>query len=261
VGILTAAAVGAADPGTVAAGLSFGSLAFAGLAGLLAFLSPCCLPLIPGYVSFVSGLSRDELTTGTDRRAIRTKSLLGAIAFVAGFSAVFTLLGATATALGSLMMEYLPMMTKVAGGFVVLFGLHTTGLLKIPILYREARFHAAPGTGLLAAFAMGLAFAFGWTPCIGPILAGILGLAAAQDTVWQGVASLMTFSLGLGIPFIITALSVNTFLSFFAKYKRYIGWGEKAAGAFLILLGVLIFTNRMTDLLRWMPDFLQSFAL
>lgn len=239
---------------------SGGSLALALLAGIMAFLSPCVLPLIPGYISFVSGLSRDELTNGADRSKVMMKSALGAGAFILGFTAVFTLLGATATALGGLLAGNLSILTKVAGGFIVLFGLHSMGLLKIPFLYRDVRFHGATGAGYLGALFMGAAFAFGWTPCIGPILAGILGLAASQATVASGMALLAAFSLGLGIPFLITALSVNSFMRFFAKYKRFIGIGEKVSGGFLIALGVLMATGSLTDILQWVPDFFQKFA-
>ena len=241
------------------AGVSAGA-AFA--AGLVSFLSPCVLPLVPGYISFVSGLSLEELAHGADRRALARKAGLASVFFVLGFSAVFTALGASASAAGRLLSEHLPLLSKIAGTVIVLFGLHTSGLLPIRWLYYEKRLSAAGvSPGLAGAFVMGLAFACGWTPCIGPILAGILALAATQETVGRGMALLLIYSLGLGIPFVLTGFGVNAFLRFFARYKRYIRWGEVAAGLLLIAVGLLIVTSNLSLLIRLLPRWLFKFAL
>ncbi|MBI5200310.1 MAG: cytochrome c biogenesis protein CcdA [Elusimicrobia bacterium] len=229
-------------------------------AGVVAFLSPCVLPLIPAYISFISGMSRDELMKGDNRAAVMKKAGLGSVVFVAGFTAAFVALGATATALGAFLMQYLPYLSKGAGALIILFGLHSAGILKIPFLYRDVRYHDAIKPGLVGAFLMGLAFAFGWTPCVGPVLAGILALAAKSETVWQGMGLLSLFSVGLGVPFILTGFSVNGFLTFFNRYKKYIGWGEKAAGGLLVVMGLLMLTDNMGLLLKWIPEFFYKFA-
>ncbi len=232
------------------------------VAGLLSFLSPCVLPLVPGYISFISGVSLDELTHGSaDRVGVFRKTLTGSLLFVAGFSLVFTLLGASASAVGGFLQEHLNVIAKAAGALIFLFGLHMTGLVPISFLYYEKRFHASKfSSTFIGAFVMGLAFAFGWTPCIGPFLAGILALAAAEETVGRGMALLFTYSMGLGIPFIVTALGINGFLQMFNRYKRFIRWGEILGGVLLMLIGVLIFTNRLTLIVGWMPEFLLRFA-
>src|SRR6266478_8107927 len=173
------------------------SLAAAFGAGLLSFLSPCVLPLVPGYISMVSGASVEELKSGDNSRLLG-KILLHSLLFIAGFSIVFISLGASATWLGQTLLSRMSLLYKVGGVIIIIFGLHLTGLLKIPILYSDKRFHSAgkPATAL-GAFLIGLAFAFGWTPCIGPILAAILGLAASQDTIGAGVSMLALYSLGL----------------------------------------------------------------
>jgi cytochrome c-type biogenesis protein len=243
------------------ASLSLGKLSLAFLAGIMAFLSPCVLPLIPAYVSFISGLSHRELTEGVGRAVLLKKAGLGSLAFVLGFTSAFTALGATATLLGAFLVENLPWVSAVAGGFVVLFGLHMMEIITIPWLYRDKHIDSGKlKPGIAGAFLMGMAFAFGWTPCVGPMLSGILALASSQATVLSGMALLSSFSMGLGIPFILTALSVNTFLHFFSRYKRFIGWGEKLAGALLVLLGVLLIFNKMDVLLQYVPEFFYRFA-
>lgn len=232
------------------------------LAGIVSFLSPCVLPLVPGYISFMSGLSLDELAKGADKKLILKKAGLGSLFFVMGFSIVFTLLGASASAVGRFLTDYSHIISKIAGAVIILFGLHTTGLVPIKWLYYEKRFHSTgTSAGPWGALVMGLAFAFGWTPCIGPILAGILTLASTQETVAQGMALLFVYSLGLGIPFIATALSVNAFLQFFNRYKKFIRWGEIFAGLLLIFIGALIFSNKLTALISYMPAWAYKFAL
>lgn len=231
-------------------------------AGIVSFLSPCVLPLVPGYISYVSGLSLDELSKSSDSNAALRKTLFGALLFVLGFSTVFTLMGASASAIGRLLLNHLPIINKIAGSLIILFGLHTMGVVRIPWLYYEKRFHSSGEMAhWFSPLVMGFAFAFGWTPCIGPILAGILALAATQSTVFQGTLLLFIYSMGLGIPFLLTALGVQYFLRFFARYKKFIRWGEICAGLLLVFVGVLIFTNKLTVLIRFLPESLSKFAM
>lgn len=237
------------------------SIGVAFIAGVLSFLSPCVLPLIPGYISFLSGLSLEELQSGSDRRKIIKKAGLTSIFFVIGFSVVFISLGASASLVGKFLSVHLKILTKIAGILIVIMGLHLLGVLKIGWFNVEKRLKARRHSGsLLGAFLIGLAFAFGWTPCIGPILAGILTLAATQETVAKGMLLLAVYSAGLGIPFIITGFSVGLFTQFFQRYRRLIRWGEIVAGLLLIAIGVLIFTNNLTALLRFVPSFFYKFV-
>lgn len=232
------------------------------VAGLASFLSPCVLPLVPGYVSLMSGLSLDELSRGAKPGETLRHAGWESLCFVAGFSVVFTALGASASAAGAFLTANLPVVSKVAGALIVVFGLHMTGLITIPFLYYHKRADAgAFQPGYLGSFLMGLAFACGWTPCIGPILSGILALAATRETVGQGMRLLLTYSLGLGVPFILTGFAVGGFLRFFARYKRYIRAGEVLSGALLVLIGVLIFSDRLTWLIRFLPKNLSMFLL
>jgi cytochrome c-type biogenesis protein len=237
------------------------SIGIAFFAGVLSFLSPCVLPLIPGYISFLSGLSLEELQQGIQRRKIIKKAGLTAVFFVMGFSVVFVSLGASASFIGKFLTSHLKILTKVAGIIIVILGLHLLGILKVGWLNVERRLKVKRHSGgLFGAFLIGLAFAFGWTPCIGPILAGILTLAAAQKTVAKGMLLLTVYSAGLGVPFIIAGFSVGLFIHFFQGYKRFIRWGEIIAGILLIAIGVLIFTNNLTVLLRFVPSFFNQFV-
>lgn len=236
-------------------------IALAFIAGILSFLSPCVLPLVPGYISFLSGLSLEELRQGTKRREILKKTALTSLLFVLGFSVVFVSLGATASFIGRFLSAYQKIFTKIAGIFIIVLGLHLMGILKIGWLDYEKRLNIKRfSPGLLGAFLIGLAFAFGWTPCIGPILAGILTLAASQKTVVKGMFLLGVYSLGLGIPFVITGFGVGTFMHVFQRYRRFIKWGQIFAGVLLIVIGVLIFFNNVTLLLRFVPSFFYKFA-
>src|SRR3990170_2326991 len=233
------------------------SLFAAFVAGILSFISPCVLPLIPGYVSFVSGVTLDEMrgtgaaaaltSSGTKRRAV-----IMSLAFVLGFSIVFISLGASATAIGTLLMDHLQLLGKIAGAIIILFGLHMMGVLKIGWLYNEKRVQTnRRPAGFFGAVLVGIAFAFGWTPCIGPILAGILAVAGAQDTVGEGVRLLSVYSLGLAVPFFATALAVNKFFPAMARIRRYYHAIELTSGALLVVIGVLIFTDRFTIIAQW----------
>jgi cytochrome c-type biogenesis protein len=236
-------------------------VAFAG--GVLSFVSPCVLPLVPGYLSFISGVTVEELRGRTDAPQLsaeaRKQVLLAALLFVLGFSVVFVALGATASALGQFVNERLWLLEKIAGVVLILFGLHTMGLLRIRWLYAEKRLQTeGRPTTLLGAFVVGLAFAFGWTPCIGPILAAILTLAATTDTVGRGIVLLIVYSLGLGVPFLLTALAVNRFFAAYARVRRHFHALELVAGLLMIVVGVMVFTGRFTMLAQWLTPYLPA---
>jgi len=228
-------------------------------AGFLSFVSPCVLPLIPGYLSFVSGVSLEEMR-GEAAIAARRQVLLTSLAFVLGFSLVFIALGATASVLGRFLFSYNKIIGKVAGVLVIVFGLHTMGVFRIPFLETEKRMRASSKPkSLLGALVVGMAFGFGWTPCIGPILSGILLLAGTKDTVSEGVLMLAVYSLGLGVPFILTALAINKFFAATGKIRRYYHTIEVASGCLLVIIGVLLFTDRMTIIVRYLTPYLPTF--
>jgi cytochrome c-type biogenesis protein len=240
------------------------SLVAAFVGGILSFISPCVLPLVPGYLSFVSGVSLEQMrggdSAGAPNASGRGRVFLSSLAFVLGFSLVFVALGASATAIGQLVSGQLRLLGKIAGVVIIVFGLHTMGLLRIGWLYRDTRLQTqAKPAGPLGAMLVGIAFAFGWTPCIGPILAGILAIAGAQETVGQGVTLLAVYSIGLGVPFLITALAVNRFFSAFARIRRYYHAVEIVSGVLLVAIGVLIFTNRFTLIAQWLTPYLPTF--
>ena len=228
-------------------------------AGIISFVSPCVLPLVPAYISIISGVSLDELKEGHDKKRVLKNVSLNSIAFILGFSTVFILLGASATVLGQFLLSKLTILSKIAGALIVLFGLHTIGLFRIKFLYFEKRFSSqSKPVGLLGSFAIGLAFAFGWTPCIGPILAAILIVAGSQETVIQGISLLAVYSLGLGLPFFITGLGINKFLSMLGRMKwKQFRVIEIISGSFLIIVGILIFTNYLSIIssliMQWFP--------
>ena len=229
------------------------------VAGLLSFLSPCVLPLVPGYVSLISGATVEDLQS-SDRRLLRTV-MLHSVTFVLGFSVVFIALGAVATSVGQFANQYHALLTKIAGAVVIIFGLHLTGLLKIKALYADKRLHNVKGSSSVAgSFLVGFAFAFGWTPCIGPILAAILVLAETQDTVLKGILLLAIYSLGLAVPFLLTSLGVDRFLAFYGRFRRHLHTVEVISGVLLIAVGVLIFLNNLR-LLSGYLSFLNRFAL
>ena len=232
-------------------------------AGLLSFISPCVLPLIPGYLSYISGLSLDEMRgTGAVEvsASVRSRVLWSSFAFIIGFSLVFVALGASASYIGQFLMSRLTILGRVAGAIIVLFGLHTMGLLRIDWLYQEKRVQTnRRPAGFIGALLVGVAFAFGWTPCIGPILAGILAIAAAQDTIGQGVRLLLAYSLGLAVPFFATALAINRFFAAFARIRKYYHFVELTSGALLVIIGILIATNRFTVIARTLQPYLPVY--
>jgi cytochrome c-type biogenesis protein len=230
----------------------FGAL----IAGLLSFLSPCVLPLVPPYLCFLGGTTFDQLT-GEDETPshVYTTVVMSSVAFVLGFTTVFVTLGATASFAGQLIAENLPLLSKIAGVVIIIAGLHFLGVIHIPILHREARYHAdARPAGLVGAYVIGLAFAFGWTPCIGPVLAVILAMTAGQDSVSQGVSLLLVYSLGLGIPFIAAAVAIRPFLRMLQRYRKHLAIMEKVLGAFLVLTGILFLTDSMTLIAGWILE-------
>lgn len=226
--------------------------------GFLSFISPCVLPIVPGYLSFISGVSFEEIQRSVSFSKVRQRIFFNSIFFVLGFSVIFIILGASASAVGQFLREQLTILSKIAGVIIVIFGIHMTGIFKIPFLNYEKRFHTfSKPMGWLGSFVVGVAFAFGWTPCIGPVLASILAIAAQQETIGEGVILLAFYSAGLGIPFLITGISVTAFYKVFDKFKRHLHKVEIVGGVLLIVIGILIFTNYITVLsaylAKWFP--------
>jgi len=214
------------------------------LAGLLSFMSPCVLPLIPSFMTFITGLSFADLQEEHPSHTIRRRTVLHTLFFIAGFTTVFVLLGASATYLGGFLQQHMSVIRKIGGVLIVLFGIHTTGLVPIHLLLGERRLHLQhKPAGFFGTYLVGIAFAAGWTPCIGPILASILMVAATEDTVWQGIMLLLFYSLGLGIPFLLSALAMHQFITVFNRFKKFIRIFEVITGAFLVVVGVMIFFN------------------
>jgi cytochrome c-type biogenesis protein len=230
------------------------------IGGFLSFISPCVLPLIPGYLSFVSGVSMEEFRSGAATGRSRRQLLFSCLAFVAGFSLVFIALGASASAIGEFLMSRLPLLGKIAGILIIVFGLHTMGVFRLKFLDTEKRVHAQrKPAGMIGAMLVGVAFAFGWTPCIGPILGGILVMAGRQETVADGIKLLAIYSAGLGIPFLLTALAMNHFFTASARIRRHYHAIEVTSGALLIAIGLLIFTNQFTLIARFLEPYLPTY--
>jgi len=227
-------------------------------AGIFSFLSPCVLPLVPSYLAFVTGMSLEDLQEGVDRRATFTHSLL----FVTGFSLIFILLGASASFLGQFFRLYEVWIARIGGVVIILLGMHLAGVFKLAPLMQEKRIHLAnKPAGYLGTLGVGMAFGAGWTPCIGPILGAILTYGMTQDTMWAGVGLLSVYSLGLAIPFLLASLALDRFLQTFQKFKKWIPVMEKASGALLIVLGILLLTGKFTMLAAYMNQFAPAFIL
>jgi cytochrome c-type biogenesis protein len=238
--------------------LSLIGFASAFAAGVVSFLSPCVLPLVPGYVSFVAGSSLEELRDGA---APRLPALLLATTFVLGFSMVFVAFGASATALGSLLLSYKVQLGVIAGVIVILFGLHLLGLTPLRLMNQEARFHVATSGGRAAgAFLLGIAFAFGWTPCIGPVLGAILTLSASTADVAQGSLLLAVYSLGLGLPFLVAALFTGTLLARIKALGRAGRHLQRAAGGLLVAMGLLMVTGQLEVIAYWLLETFPALA-
>ena len=233
-------------------------IAIALTAGVLSFLSPCVLPVVPSYLSFVTGMTLEDLQGEIDRREVMLHSVL----FVVGFSAIFMLLGASASFLGQFFRAYETWIARVGGVLIIVLGLHLMGAFRIGALMREKRVHLADKpAGKLGTLAVGAAFGAGWTPCIGPVLGGILTLAGTRETVWEGTALLGVYSLGLAIPFLLTALALDWFLDAFSRYRRFIPVMEKASGVLLVVLGLLLVTDQFTVLSGYLTRFTPDFIL
>jgi cytochrome c-type biogenesis protein len=219
------------------------------IAGLLSFLSPCVLPLIPSYITYITGLSFADLQAEHPSHKVRQTAMLHSLSFILGFTVVFVLLGASATYLGSFMNQHASLLRKAGGILIVLLGVHVTGLIPITMLLGEKRvtLHRKPA-GFVGTFLVGLAFAAGWTPCIGPILAAILMVAATEENVYHGIVLLLIYSLGLGIPFFLSSLAMHQFLVVFQRFKKYIRLFEICTGVFLVLVGVMIYFNWLSRL-------------
>ncbi|NMA98871.1 MAG: cytochrome c biogenesis protein CcdA [Phyllobacteriaceae bacterium] len=231
-------------------------------AGVLSFLSPCVLPLVPPYLTYMSGASYDQLRAEADSGSPGRLTLRVAITslfFIMGFSVVFITMGATATAFGQVFRQLLPILTPVAGIIIIAMGLHFLGVFRIGFLDRQLRPNG-PGvaSGPLGGFLLGLAFAVGWTPCIGPVLAAILSVAASRDTAWEGAQLLGLYSLGLGIPFFLAGIAIGPFLTFFQGFKKHLGVVEKVMGGLLVVTGLLFLTGNFTRISFW---FLETFPV
>jgi cytochrome c-type biogenesis protein len=229
------------------------------VAGLISFLSPCVLPLVPGYVSLISGVGVEQLKLQEGQ--LFRKVMLNSAAFIIGFSIVFITLGAISTEVGQILAQYKSLLARIAGVIIILFGLHLTGILQIKPLLADTRLHGLKGSSSAwGAFVIGFAFAFGWTPCVGPILAVVLGFAAAQDTVWKGIFLLAIYSAGLAVPFLLTSLGIERFLKFYNRFKFHMRAVEVASGVLLIGLGILLVMGRFA-LISGYFSFLNRFAL
>ncbi len=224
------------------------------LAGLLSFFSPCVLPLVPPYLAYMGGVSIAELRAEDGSRA-RWPVLLAALAFVAGFSTVFVALGATASWIGQAVSGYLGVLSYIAGALIIVMGLHFLGVFRIPFLDRTARVGVAQKpAGLLGAYVIGLAFGFGWSPCVGPVLTAILLMAGASDSATEGARLLLIYSLGIGVPFLVAAGFAGAFMRWSARFRARLGLIEKAMGAFLVVAGVLIFSGQMATIAFWLIE-------
>ena len=232
-------------------------------AGVLSFLSPCVLPLVPPYLCYLAGVNLEELTEaeGAEARNAWRKALLAAFIFVLGFSTVFVAMGAGASAIGQLLREYLDILAKIAGVVIIIMGLHFMGLFKIRFLLMEKRYHAdAKPATFIGAYVIGLAFALGWTPCIGPVLASILAIAASEESVTRGAFLLAVYSAGLGVPFLLAAFAINGFLSFMKRFRRHMRTVEIIMGLFLVITGIMFLTGSMQIISTWLLEAFPSLS-
>ena len=224
------------------------------LAGLVSFLSPCVLPLVPPYLVYLAGASLERLSDAEMKARVRRETVLAALLFVCGFSTVFVALGASASVIGGVIRAYSAELAIIAGIAIIVMGLHFLGVLRIGVLLREKRMEMAKPVGLWGAYVMGLAFAFGWTPCIGPILAAILAVAASEQTVAKGAGLLAVYSLGLGIPFLLAAFMVEPFAAFLARFRRHLGQVERVMGGLLVLTGIAFLTGFVSQASFWLLE-------
>ena len=224
------------------------------IAGLVSFLSPCVLPLVPPYLVYLAGTSLERFADQEPEPRVKRETVIAAALFVLGFSTVFVSLGASASVIGSLIRVYSEPLSIAAGILIIIMGLHFLGVTPIAFLMREKRAQVAKPVGLWGAYVMGLAFAFGWTPCIGPILAAILAVAASEQTVTKGASLLAVYSLGLGIPFIIAAFAIEPFAAFLSRFKKHLHRVEQAMGALLVLTGIAFLTGSINWMSVWLLE-------
>lgn len=231
------------------------------VAGLLSFLSPCVLPLVPAYLCFLAGMSLDELTERPAGGGQTALAVQRAAAFVLGFGAVFVAFGASASAIGGFLLDHMVLLSQIAGALIAVLGLHMLGVFRSLILMRDTRpdIRWRPAS-LAGAFVVGLAFAFGWSPCVGPLLASILMMAGAEASVSRGALLLAIYAAGIGLPFLLAAFFTGPFLHLMARMRRYLGVVEKVMGTLLVVTGVLIFTGYMPILANWLLDAVPIFA-
>ena len=231
-------------------------------AGILSFLSPCVLPLVPPYLCFLTGTSLEQLENGDEEDpALPRRVMLSSALFVLGFTTIFVMLGASASFVGQFILSNAEFLSKVAGVIVIGFGLHFLGVFKLALVNREVRYqHDKKPPGILGAYLVGVAFAFGWTPCIGPVLAVVLAVASTQDTLAQGAGLLMVYSLGLGIPFMLASLGVKPLLRFMARFRQHIGKVEKVMGGVMVIVGVMFINGSFTTMSYWFLETFPSLA-
>jgi len=231
------------------------------LAGLLSFVSPCVLPIVPPYLAYLAGLSFDQVRERGTEPAVARQIMLASLAFVAGFTTVFVALGATASLVGQVIAQWFDVLSVVAGVIIIIMGLHFLGVFRLSLLYREARVNVAQKpAGPLGAYVIGLAFAFGWTPCVGPVLAAILFVAGSQDTALRGAGLLATYSIGIGVPFLLAAAFATRFLAFAARMRRHMATVEKIMGGALVFTGILFVTGQMATISYWLLETFPVFA-
>lgn len=235
----------------------------AALAGLLSFLSPCILPIVPFYLSYLAGIGMNQITADAEIDAkVRLRAFLAACFFAAGVITVFMGLGAAASAFGQALREYFDILRWIAAAIIIAMGLHFLGVIRIPILYRQLRADAGAtsNVSLVGAYVIGLAFAFGWTPCVGPVLAAILFMAAGSDTAWQGAGLLFVYGVGMTAPFVLAALFIGPFMRWMSRFRRHLGKIEKMMGGLLIVFGLLIATNSINYIAQWMLEVMPVFG-
>jgi cytochrome c-type biogenesis protein len=224
------------------------------IAGLVSFLSPCVLPLVPPYLVYLAGTSLERLADREEEPRVKRETVFAALLFVAGFSTVFVALGASASLIGAVIRAWSGPLATIAGIAIIIMGLHFLGVFRIATLMREKRATVAKPVGLWGAYVMGLAFAFGWTPCIGPILAAILAVAASEQTVAKGATLLAVYSLGLGVPFVLAALAIEPFAAMLARFKHHLHRVEQAMGGLLVLTGVAFLTGSISWVSFWLLE-------
>ena len=231
------------------------------LAGLISFISPCVLPIVPPYLAYLAGLSVVEVQSDARSAAASRQVLLSSVGFVLGFTTVFVALGASASVIGQTLAQYFDTLAIVAGVIIVLMGLHFLGVFRIGLLFREARLQISKKpAGAIGAYVMGLAFAFGWTPCVGPVLAAILFIAGAKDTALNGAFLLAAYSVGIGIPFVLAAAFASRFIGWAARFRKYMRQVEMAMGGILVLTGILFMTGQMSEIANWLLETFPAFA-